>query len=190
MCWRSIPGNIWPILQKQFKRKGRGGVGGCGLIKAIPPREQSVSSVVNSCSPQPPTLSHSETLQKSSVVSCRFHTEQTKQGLLGLRGLESTAPLQAMDTKAKAATGSQNIPRINAVSSHRCWAASWRLADPPPLKSMKPASQAHKQTWKTASFRPRSRRCAPGNPVLRVLKIGSDVEDAHRHMWKTANGLK
>lgn len=60
-------------------------------------------------------FSHSETLQKSPGASYRFHTEWTKQGLLGLRGLESAAPLQAMDTKAKAATGSQNIPEINAT---------------------------------------------------------------------------
>lgn len=90
-------------------------MGGNGLITAIPPREQSVSTVVNSCTPQPATFSHSETPQKSPVASCRFHTEQAKQRLLGLRGLESTVPLQTGDTKAKATTGSRNIPRINAI---------------------------------------------------------------------------
>lgn len=60
----------------QKERRGWGGEGGCGLIKAIPPRERSVSSAVNSSSPQPLYL----VIQKLYKRVLGLHAGSTQSG--------------------------------------------------------------------------------------------------------------
>lgn len=111
------------FVRAEWQRWDGVGQEGCGLIKAIPPREQSV---VNSCIPQPPTFCHSQTPQKSPVASCRFHTEHSKQRFTWFKGITEYSSTVGHGHKSK---GSWNISGINAIVAQvQQFCGGWQIS--------------------------------------------------------------
>lgn len=82
----------------QFSESNSKGKEECGLIKAIFPKEQSASILVNNHILQPNTVSPSETSQRPTV-SWGFHSEQKTGECCVVKGVRETPPLQATVTR-------------------------------------------------------------------------------------------
>lgn len=161
--------NFASAIQKE--RRGWGGVGGCGLIKAIPPREGSVSSAVNSGSPQPLYLVIQKLYKRVLGLHAGF-TQSDQTRIAWFKGIRVQLHCRPWTQKQRQPQEPEHTRNKchRATGSPCCWGALGRLADPshPALTGQFPACTL---TGKPASLRPRSGREVPENPCL-GLEIG------------------